>query len=47
MRVQDGLQAVTEATQGQWDLLVVDAGSGNASEAMSCPPPAFLEPSQY
>ena len=26
------------------DLLVVDAGSGDASVAMSCPPAAFLEP---
>lgn len=28
---------------GHLDLLVVDAGSGDASVAMSCPPPAFLE----
>ena len=26
------------------DVLIIDAGSGDASVAMSCPPPAFLEP---
>ena len=28
----------------QLDVLIVDAGSGDASVAMSCPPAAFLEP---
>ena len=28
----------------QLDVLIVDAGSGDASFAMSCPPAAFLEP---
>ena len=26
------------------DVLIIDAGSGDASVPMSCPPPAFLEP---
>ena len=29
--------------QQQLDVLVIDAGSGDASQSMSCPPPAFLE----
>ncbi len=47
VRIQDGLDAVTEAAKApaeeHLDLLIVDAGSGDASQAMSCPPPAFLE----
>lgn len=27
-----------------FDFLVIDAGSGDASLPMSCPPPSFLEP---
>lgn len=30
--------------QEQLDVLIIDAGSGDASQPMSCPPPAFLEP---
>ena len=44
-RVDDGLVAVAEAAKaspGSLDLLVVDAGSGDPSQAMSCPPAEFL-----
>ena len=44
--VGDGLVALAAAAEsnpGSLDLLVVDAGSGDASLAMSCPPAAFLE----
>ena len=40
--VRDGLAAVAAAAPGRYDAIVVDAGSGNAAAAMSCPPPAFL-----
>ncbi len=40
--VQDGLAAVAAASPGQWHAVVVDAGSGDAAAAMSCPPPLFL-----
>lgn len=42
--VQDGLAAVAAAETGQYDAIIVDAGSGDATAAMSCPPPAFLTP---
>lgn len=35
---------VTSWSSQQLDVLIVDAGSGDASVAMSCPPAAFLEP---
>ncbi len=38
----DGLAAVGAAPPGRWDAIIVDAGSGDATRAMSCPPPAFL-----
>ena len=52
----DGLEAVAAAaqasvqqgstprSQGQFDIIVVDASSGQASHAMSCPPAAFVQP---
>lgn len=40
--VLDGLAAVGAAPPGRWDAIIVDAGSGDATRAMSCPPPAFL-----
>lgn len=46
-REGDGLAAVqqmADESPGSLDALVVDAGSGDASLAMSCPPPPFLEP---
>ena len=48
LEIRDGLQAVADAAAGpadeRLDLLVVDAGSSDASLPMSCPPPSFLEP---
>ena len=44
--VGDGLVALAAAAEsnpGTLDVVVVDAGSGDASLAMSCPPTAFLE----
>lgn len=51
---QTGLSADSKLSQSphgaeswpsqQLDVLIVDAGSGDASVAMSCPPAAFLEP---
>ena len=44
--VGDGLVALAAAAEsdpGSLDVVVVDAGSGDASLAMSCPPAAFLE----
>lgn len=40
--VRDGLVAVAAAAPGRYDAIIVDAGSGDAAAAMSCPPPAFL-----
>jgi hypothetical protein len=40
--VRDGLAAVAAAAPRRYDAIVVDAGSGDAAAAMSCPPPAFL-----
>lgn len=40
--MRDGLAAVATAAPGCYDAIVVDAGSGDAAAAMSCPPPAFL-----
>ena len=45
--IADGLTATSEAAAkepGALSFLVVDAGSGEAGLAMSCPPPPFLEP---
>lgn len=45
-RIADGLVAVSEVAEAapqSLDLIVVDAGSGDASLVMSCPPPPFLE----
>jgi spermidine synthase len=39
-----GLAAVAAAAPGSLDAIVLDAGSGDASLGMTCPPPAFLEP---
>ena len=44
IKVGDGLTAVEQVDTGSLDFLVVDAGSSNASLAISCPPAAFLEP---
>ena len=51
VRVGDGSEAVAELASTVSadsnrcvDVLVVDAGSGDASLAMSCPPAAFVEP---
>ncbi|CAL8464325.1 g3860 [Coccomyxa elongata] len=45
-RVGDGLEAVAELAHAPdaptLDVLIVDAGSGDASLAMTCPPAAFL-----
>ncbi len=45
-RVGDGLEAVAElahaADAPSLDVLIVDAGSGDASLAMTCPPATFL-----
>ncbi len=46
VHVGDGLEAIAKAAKvspGSLDLLVVDAGSGDASLAMSCPPAEFLK----
>ena len=45
--VGDGLVATenaAESSEASLDFLIVDAGSSDSSLAMSCPPPAFLEP---
>lgn len=46
-RVGDGLAAVAQLASAEQapdlDVLMVDAGSGDSSLPMSCPPPAFLE----
>lgn len=44
LRVGCGLAAVAAAAPASLDALVVDAGSGDASLAMTCPPPPFLAP---
>lgn len=45
-RVGDGLEAVAELAHAPdaptLDVLIVDAGSGDSSLAMTCPPAAFL-----
>lgn len=45
-RVSDGLEAVADLAHAPdaplLDVLIVDAGSGDASLAMTCPPAAFL-----
>jgi precorrin-6B methylase 2 len=43
LHVGDGLAYVASLPPASLDALVVDAGSNDASLAMSCPPPAFLE----
>jgi len=40
-QIPHGAQALSSQ---QLDVLIVDAGSGDASVAMSCPPAAFVEP---
>lgn len=45
-RVGDGLEAVSERASSQGpplDILIVDASGGDPSQAMTCPPAAFLE----
>jgi len=45
-RVGDGLEAVAERANQQGpplDILVVDASGGDPSQAMTCPPKAFVE----
>ena len=45
-RLGDGLEAVAEKARDQesgLDVLVVDASGGDPSQAMTCPPAAFLE----
>ena len=46
LEVRDGLQAVADVALGsdseRLDLLVVDAGSSDASLPMSCPLPGFV-----
>ncbi len=37
-------EGATPRSQGQFDVIVVDASSGEASHAMSCPPAAFVQP---
>ena len=37
-------QGTTPSGQGRFDVIVVDASSGEASHAMSCPPAAFVQP---
>ena len=48
VEVRDGLEAVAQIAAGSeeqhLDCLIIDAGSGDASLPMSCPPPAFLQP---
>ena len=44
LHVGCGLAAVAAAAPASLDALLVDAGSGDASLAMTCPPPPFLEP---
>ena len=44
-RLGDGLEAVAERARAQessLDVLVVDASGGDPSQAMTCPPAAFL-----
>ncbi|CAK0783523.1 hypothetical protein CVIRNUC_006722 [Coccomyxa viridis] len=45
-RLGDGLEAVAERSRAQessLDVLVVDASGGDPSQAMTCPPAAFLD----
>ena len=45
-RLGDGLEAVAERARAQesgLNVLVVDASGGDPSQAMTCPPAAFLE----
>ena len=45
-RVGDGLEAVAQRANQQeagLDILIVDASGGDPSQAMTCPPAAFLE----
>ncbi len=45
-RVGDGLEAVAQRASQQeagLDILIVDASGGDPSQAMTCPPAAFLE----
>lgn len=44
--VMDGLDAVAQRAQhspGRLRVLIIDAGSGDASLAMTCPPAPFLQ----
>ncbi len=41
--MRDGLEALAEASAGAWDVIVLDAGSDDPSNALACPPPAFLD----
>ena len=43
MEVDDGLVVVDNIDKDSWDVLIVDAGSNDASLAISCPPAPFLE----
>ena len=48
VEVMDGVEAVARVAAnraGSLDVLIIDAGSDDASLAMTCPPPAFLEAS--
>ncbi|KAK9804631.1 hypothetical protein WJX73_001334 [Symbiochloris irregularis] len=47
VRVGDGIDIVAELSQqqpGSYRVLIIDAGTGDATVAMACPPAAFLTP---
>ena len=44
VEVDDGIDIINEIDEESLDVLIVDAGSNDASIAISCPPAPFLEP---